>query len=101
MYHLPLKLSLMCLKQWHDGRGNLRGLENLLTVTSTHYLPNIEYHVPHIAMVNDIEDMEQLLDFFSKSEGNGISNSHYEEDLSKACKEPLIEKMVRTFLMFP
>ena len=55
----------------------------------------MEYHVPHISMVNNIEGMEQLLDFFSKSERNGISNLHYEEDLTKACNEPLIENMVR------
>ena len=85
----------MCLKQWHDGRGNMRGLKKILKATFTRYLPNIEYHVPNISMVNNIEDMEKLLNFFHKSEGNGISNLHYEEDLTKACNEPLIENMVR------
>ena len=85
------------LKQWHDGRGSMKGLEKLLEAIFTFYLPNIEYHKeepPHLTTVKSIEYLELQLDYFSKNDDSCISHLHSKEKFTEIPEEPLIENMV-------
>ena len=74
----------MFLKQWHDGRGSMKGLEKLLKAIFTYYLPNTKHYVenpPHMAMVKNIEDLELRLEYFGESASNCNPHMHYKEDI--------------------